>query len=45
MTEMIQAVYQADRTGDEVHLKPPLVHLPAIGRRRALRDRDREPRR
>lgn len=42
-TEMIQAVYQSDRTGDEVHLKPLLVHLPASGRRRALRDR--EPRR
>jgi predicted dehydrogenase len=42
-TEMIQAVYQSDRTGDEVHLKPLLVHLPAVGRRRALRDR--EPRR
>ena len=43
VTEMIQAVYQSDRTGDEVHLKPLLVHLPASGRRRALRDR--EPRR
>ena len=42
-TEMIQALYQSDRTGDEVHLKPLLVHLPASGRRRALRDR--EPRR
>jgi predicted dehydrogenase len=44
-TEMIQAVYQSDRTGDEVHLKPLLVHLPASARRRALRDRNREPRR
>ena len=40
VTEMIQAVYQSDRTGDEVHLKPLLVHLPASGRRRALRDRE-----
>ena len=40
---MIQAVYQSDRTGDEVHLKPLLVHLPAGARRRAIRDR--EPRR
>jgi predicted dehydrogenase len=44
-TEMIQAIYQSDRTGDEVHLKPLLVHLPAGTRRRALRDRNREPRR
>ena len=29
VTEMIQAVYQSDRTGDEVHLKPLLVHLPS----------------
>ena len=43
MTEMIQAVYQSDRTGDEVHLKPLLVHLPSGARRRAIRDR--EPRR
>ncbi len=43
VTEMIQAVYQSDRTGDEVHLKPLLVHLPTGARRRALRDR--EPRR
>ncbi len=28
VTEMIQAVYQSDRTGDEIHLKPLLVHLP-----------------
>jgi predicted dehydrogenase len=44
-TEMIQAIYQSDRLGDEIHLKPLLVHLPASSRRRALRDRDREPRR
>jgi predicted dehydrogenase len=44
-TEMIQAVYQSERTGDEVHLKPLLVHLPASARRRALRDPNREPRR
>lgn len=43
VTEMIQAVYQSDRTGDEVHLKPLLVHLPSGARRRAIRDR--EPRR
>ena len=42
-TEMIQAVYQSDRTGDEVHLKPLLVHLPSGVRRRAIHDR--EPRR
>ena len=40
VTEMIQAVYQSERTGDEIHLKPLLVHLPASGRRRALRDRE-----
>lgn len=39
-TEMVQAVYESDRTGDEVHLKPLLVHLPAQGRRRALRERE-----
>ncbi len=39
-TEMIQAVYQSDRTGDEVHLRPLLVHLPASARRRAVRDRE-----
>ncbi len=39
VTEMIQAVYQSDRTGDEVHLKPPLVHLPASARRREVRGR------
>jgi predicted dehydrogenase len=44
-TEMIQAIYQSDRTGDEVHLKPLLVHLPSSSRRRALRDRNRETRR
>lgn len=43
VTEMIQAIYQSDRTGDEVHLKPLLVHLPSGARRRAIRDR--EPRR
>jgi len=43
VTEMIQAVYESDRLGDEIHLKPLLVHLPASGRRRALSDR--EPRR
>ena len=42
-TEMIQAIYQSDRTGDEVHLKPLLVHLPSGARRRAIHDR--EPRR
>ena len=40
VTEMIHAVYQSDRTGDEVHLKPLLVHLPASGRRREIRDRE-----
>jgi predicted dehydrogenase len=40
VTEMVQAVYESDRTGDEVHLKPLLVHLPSGGRRRALRDRE-----
>ncbi len=40
VTEMIQAVYQSDRTGDEVHLKPLLVHLPTSARRRVLRDRE-----
>ncbi len=40
VTEMIQGVYQSERTGDEVHLKPLLVHLPSGGRRRALRDRE-----
>jgi predicted dehydrogenase len=40
VTEMIQAVYQSDRTGDEIHLKPLLVHLPASSRHRALRDRE-----
>jgi predicted dehydrogenase len=43
VTEMIQAVYQSDRTGDEIHLKPLLIHLPSSSRRRALRER--EPRR
>jgi predicted dehydrogenase len=43
VTEMIQAIYESDRTGDEVHLKPLLVHLPSGARRRAIRDR--EPRR
>ena len=38
---MIQAVYQSDRTGDEVHLKPLLVHLPAGARRREIRGRNR----
>jgi len=41
VTEMIQAVYQSDRTGDEVHLKPLLVHLPAGARRREIRGRQR----
>ncbi len=41
VTEMIQAVYQSDRTGDEVHLKPPLVHLPSTARRREIRGRHR----
>jgi predicted dehydrogenase len=41
VTEMIQAVYQSDRLGDEVHLKPPLLHLPATSRRRALQERRR----
>ncbi len=45
VTEMIQAIYQSDRIGDEVHLKPLLVHLPSSSRRRALRDRDKERRR
>ncbi|WP_435008090.1 Gfo/Idh/MocA family protein [Tundrisphaera lichenicola] len=40
VTEMIQAVYQSDRIGDEVHLKPLLVHLPSGARRRAIRDRE-----
>ena len=39
VTEMIQAVYQSDRTGDEVHLKAPLVHLPGANRRREVRGR------
>jgi predicted dehydrogenase len=36
VTEMIDAVYRSDETGDEVKLKPPLVHLPSSARRRAL---------
>jgi predicted dehydrogenase len=39
-TEMIHAIYQSDRTGDEIHLKPLLIHLPASSRRRALQDRE-----
>ena len=38
VTEMIHAVYQSDRTGDEVHLKPLLVNLPAGNRRRTARE-------
>ncbi len=41
VTEMIQAIYQSDRTGDEVHLKPLLVHLPSGARRREIRERRR----
>jgi predicted dehydrogenase len=43
VTEMIQAVYQSDRTGDEIHLKPLLVHLPSGGRRRAIHEREHRP--
>jgi predicted dehydrogenase len=38
-TEMIDAVYRSDETGEEIRLKPPLVNLPSSARRRALRER------
>jgi predicted dehydrogenase len=36
VTEMIDAVYRASASGEEVPLEPPLVHLPSSGRRRAV---------
>lgn len=36
VTEMIDAVYRSDATGEEVRLKPPLVNLPSSARRRAM---------
>ena len=36
VTEMIDAVYRSDATGEEVRLKPLLAHLPSTTRRRAL---------
>jgi predicted dehydrogenase len=38
-TEMIDAVYRASHSGQEVHLEPPLVHLPSSARRRAVEAR------
>jgi predicted dehydrogenase len=38
VTEMIDAAYQSDRTGAEVALKPPLVHLASRSRRRIYRE-------
>ena len=40
-TEMVQAIYQSDRTGDEIVLKPLLAQLPAQARRRAIREHRR----
>jgi predicted dehydrogenase len=39
VTEMIDAVYRSDETGEEVRLDPPLVNLPSRARRRALGNR------
>jgi predicted dehydrogenase len=36
VTEMIEAVYRSDTTGEEVRLSPLLAHLPTTSRRRAL---------
>jgi predicted dehydrogenase len=38
VTEMIDAVYRSDLTGDEVALELPLVHLASRGRRRLYRE-------
>ncbi len=39
VTEMIDAVVRADATGTEARLEPPLLHLPAVARRRTLAGR------
>ena len=39
VTEMIDAVYRSDETGEEVRLDPPLVNLPSSARRRVLGER------
>jgi len=38
VTEMIDAVYQSDRSGHEVALKPPLAHLASRSRRRIYQE-------
>jgi predicted dehydrogenase len=38
VTEMIDAVYQSDRSGEEVALKPLLVHLASRSRRRTYQE-------
>jgi predicted dehydrogenase len=38
ITEMIDAVYRSDQTGEEVALEPLLVHLPSRARRRVYRE-------
>ena len=38
VTEMIDAVYQSDQTGEEIELKPLLVHLASRSRRRLYRE-------
>jgi hypothetical protein len=38
VTEMIDAAYQSDRSGVEVALKAPLVHLASRSRRRLYRE-------
>ncbi len=39
VTEMIDAVYRSDETGEEVRLEPPLVNLPSNARRRVIVER------
>jgi predicted dehydrogenase len=38
ITEMIDAVYRSDQSGEEVALEPPVVHLPSRVRRRVYRE-------
>ncbi|GAC1475153.1 MAG: hypothetical protein NVSMB9_27000 [Isosphaeraceae bacterium] len=39
ITEMIDAVYRSDETGEEVRLKPLRAHVPSNARRRAMLER------
>jgi len=39
VTEMIDAVYRSDETGEEVRLDAPLVNLPSSARRRVIGER------